>query len=144
VYILKTTKTLSDEAVKQYQSVDLFPPLPKLGQLTSVDRESPWSKPMVTVCNLFSVLFICITLYTHQIPVVFRYLFVVTANLAVIARNMINNFKTLATYNTSSTTELQRSPLTVTHRYVDFKCWSAVSPHSTILRHNLFSVHFGS
>jgi len=30
-------ETLSDEAVKQYQSDDLFSPLPKLGQLSGCD-----------------------------------------------------------------------------------------------------------
>jgi len=35
-------ETLSDEAVKQYQSTDLFSPLPKLhvGQLTSIDGQN--------------------------------------------------------------------------------------------------------
>ena len=33
-------ETLSDEAVNRCQSTDLFPPLPKLGQLASIDREN--------------------------------------------------------------------------------------------------------
>jgi len=40
-------ETLSDEAVNRCQSTDLFPPLPKLGQLASIDRENenPWLFP---------------------------------------------------------------------------------------------------
>ena len=36
-------ETLSDEAAKRYQLSLLFSPLPKLGQLTSVDRENSQS-----------------------------------------------------------------------------------------------------